>query len=218
MLNICRLSPRDMFMNSRKSTQADQLLWTSFLAGDEKALADIVNKYHSKLVCVLFRYTRDETELEDLISEVYVWLMESQSRLQDLEIRNLSAFLIEIGKKMYFSKSQKARRRQELLSQNVKPYMEDRVNPYGLDAAYVADIQQMICGIAHPGRRRILQLLSEGYDAQEISEVFGKTPKWAHQNIYLARRELKSLMGKVYKLPADHRDDLPALEYTKKMA
>ncbi|MDW3652292.1 MAG: RNA polymerase sigma factor [Bacteroidia bacterium] len=184
-------------MNSRKSTQADKLLWTSFLAGDEKALSDIVNKYHSKLVCVLLRYTCNETELEDLISEIFIWLMESQTRLKDLEVRNLSAFLIEIGKKMYFSKSKKARRRQEILAQYVKPYVEKSVSPYGLDAAYVADIQQMIQGVSHPARRRILQLLSEGYDAQEISEAFGKTPKWAHQNIYLARRELKSIMGMV---------------------
>jgi len=186
-----------MFMKSRKCTQADKLLWNAFVKGENHALSDIVNKYHSQLVYVLFRYARNESEVEDLISEVFVWLIENQSRLQTLNIRNISAFLIEIGKKIYFSNSRKDKRRKELLAEHVMPFTGTTVHPYGLESAYVEDILNIIKGISNPSRRRILQLLVEGYDAHEISQAFGKTPKWAHQNIYLARKELRSALGNV---------------------
>ncbi|MEM6800972.1 MAG: hypothetical protein AAF696_06180, partial [Bacteroidota bacterium] len=134
-------------------------------------------------------------EVEDLISEVFVWLMENQAKLKNLKVRNIPAFLIEIGKKIYFSNSRKARRRQELLAEHVMPYVELSASPFGLYAAYRDDIYALIKGIPHPARRRILQLLLEGYNAQEISQHFGKTPKWAHQNIYLARQELRRKMS-----------------------
>lgn len=184
-------------MKSRKCTQADRLLWEAFVEGKAQALSEIVKKYHPQLAYVLFRYARNESEVEDLVSEVFVWLLENQSRLQKLDIQNIAAFLIEIGKKIHFSNSRKAKRRQELLAEHVIPYTKTTVHPYGLDLAYTSDIHSVIKGISNPARRRILHLLIEGYDAQEISEVFGKAPKWAHQNIYLARRELKRKLEKI---------------------
>ena len=182
-------------MKSRKIAKADNALWNNYVHGDKSALAEIVKKYHPHLAYVLFRYARNETEVKDLVSEVFAWIVENQHRLVSMQVRNVGAFLIEVGKKMYFSKQKKLNRRRELLEEKVFPFLDTTDLPYGLHEAYVEDIYATIKSMTNPVRRKIIFMLIEGFDACEIADAFGKTPKWAHQNIYLARKELKELMG-----------------------
>jgi RNA polymerase sigma factor (sigma-70 family) len=182
-------------MNSRKFMQADKALWNAFLAGEENALGHIANKYYPKLAHVLLRYTHNETEVEDLVSDVFVRLLENRQKLAEVPVRNIFAFLIEMGKNLYFSNHRKHQRRRELLEKRVFPLLSLTDLAQGQQAAFVDDIYASIQRMPHPDRRQIILMLIEGYKAHEIAEAFGKTPKWAHQNIYLARRELKGMMG-----------------------
>lgn len=96
----------------------DQELVDLLRAGDERALKEICERYWKRLLAVAYNHTKDKQLAEEMVSDVFMSLWRRRNQVQ---IRNLSAFLATAVKFSVFKQLLKEKRRAEILQNNYRP-------------------------------------------------------------------------------------------------
>lgn len=124
------------------------------------------------------RLCRDESRAEDLAQEVFLKALQNRKLLEGLDQRQCKAWLFTAARNLYFDQFRREKREQELL-QNVRPEegdadeVPDETADLALDEV---ETKALLEKLAPQDRALFTLRYAEGYNASELSEVFGMPP------------------------------------------
>ncbi len=79
------------------SSEDIPFLWQKYLEGDEAAFDKLYLKLYGKLLCFCNKYTKDEHEADNVVSEIFFKMLRYERPEQ---IENIEAFLYKMAKKL----------------------------------------------------------------------------------------------------------------------
>lgn len=159
------------------------------LSGDEEAFADLVRSYTPYVYQTAFALLHDVMESEDVVQEVFIKLHRSLSQLR--EVRAFQSWLTRITTNQCLDRLKKKTATPiedsafDLLSSQESNHWEDRL---------ILEEAMKKLSIEH---RTVLMLRElQGYDYHEIAKILGIPLGTVKSRIYLARAQLRTLLGK----------------------
>lgn len=171
----------------------DQELLGQMAQSDQHAFAEIYSRYWKKMLLVAWNHTKDKTNAEDLVHEVFIALW---SKREANIIVNVPAFLTTCVKFSVFKYYQRENKRQQLAKENYK--FEETVNDEEkLDALF---LKEYINGIVEqlPEKCRLTFHYSriEGLTNAEIAEKMDISEKGVEANLTRALKVVRSNLNK----------------------
>lgn len=161
--------------------------------GDRSAFEKIYNKYWSKIYISAYNLLRDRQTCEDLVQEVLVnlWV-----RRENLEVKNLNAFLYTAIRYKVFKVIRSGKVREDLFNE-----IETLIIPDNDTENSIAenDFNRFLedCIATLPPKCREIFILSrkEQLSTKEIAERLGISAKTVENQITIALRKLRYNMG-----------------------
>lgn len=185
-----------------------QVLWNSFLNGDNKAFACIYYTFINSLLSYGKKLTKDKELLGDSIQEVFTDLYIKRSK-PVVRIDNLKAYLFiavrnNILKKLIRNHKFKSGPNHEKIPERfqVEYSFEDQWIKDEISEETSLKLNLAITNLS-PGQKEVIYLkFEEGLNYQEISNVLGITPESARKQLYRALVSLRHVIGneKIYVL------------------
>lgn len=149
---------------------------------DKNLITDAVNKYSDTVFRIAFQYTRNRSDAEDIVQEVYLQLLKTPP-LTDDGIR-LKAWLIRVA----INKSKdrlRADKRRLAITRNFMP----SECPSRHDEVFEA-----LDRLPERDRNALYLHYYEGYTAREIAEILGGNERALTKRIGRAREKLKNFL------------------------
>ncbi|WP_316814530.1 RNA polymerase sigma-70 factor [Pedobacter nyackensis] len=167
----------------------DQELLGQMTLGDQHAFAEIYDRYWKKMLLVAWNHTKDKTNAEDLVHDVFITLW---NKRKTSIIVNVAAFLTTCVKFSIFKYYQQESKRQQLAKENYK--FDETVNEEEkLDALF---LKEYINGIVEqlPEKCRLTFHYSriEGLTNAEIAEKMNISEKGVEANLTRALKTVRN--------------------------
>jgi RNA polymerase sigma-70 factor (family 1) len=167
----------------------DSELFELMVQGKQDAFSEIYDRYWKKMLLVAWNHTKDKSQAEDIVHEVFISLWEKRA---SGTILNVPAYLTTAIKFSVFKHYQRLRHREELVKANyVFADIEDEEAK--LDALF---LKEYINGIVEqlPEKCRLTFYYSrtEGLSNAEIADRMGISEKGVEANL---TRALKIIRG-----------------------
>lgn len=170
------------------SANTDQELLALLKQGDQLAFTELYNRYWKKMLLVAWNHTKDKTNAEDLVHEVFISLWDKR---QEQLIENVAAFLTTCVKYSIFKFYQKEKKRAALALANYE-YQEIADDDKKLDALFLKDY---INGIVEqlPEKCKLTFQYSrvEGLSNAEIAKKMNISEKGVEANLTRALKTVK---------------------------
>lgn len=150
-------------------------------SSSEKYIENAVNRYSDTVFRVAFQYTRDRSDAEDIVQEVFMRLFK---RSPITDENGLKAWLIRvaINKGKDFIRAQK--RRREAVFNCVSPIRPDS---HG-------EVFDALAQLPEQDRNALYLHYYEGYTAREIAGIIGGSERAVTKRICRAREKLKNYL------------------------
>lgn len=170
------------------SANTDQELLALLKQGDQLAFTELYNRYWKKMLLVAWNHTKDKTNAEDLVHEVFISLWDKR---QEQLIENVAAFLTTCVKYSIFKFYQKEKKRAALALANYE-YQEIADDDKKLDALFLKDY---INGIVEqlPEKCKLTFQYSrvDGLSNAEIAQKMNISEKGVEANLTRALKTVK---------------------------
>jgi len=175
------------------SGQEDVLDINACLNGNQEAYARLVQRYERLIANQMWRFTRDQTILEELVQEVFV---EAYTSLPGFKGKSpflhwLRRIATRVGYRFWKNKA-RAKERQEQFNQNPTEVTPD------YNVATPSEAGEFVAGLLDelpPGERMVLTLLYfEEWSTQEIADHMGWTRSLVKVRAFRARKKLKTML------------------------
>ena len=162
--------------------------WIEFVNGNNLSLVNLYNDIFQNLLFVSVKYTRDLEISRDIVSELFVSLLETS--LEDrtekwLEVREISAFLTIIIKNKSID-AIRTKNNQDKLRTN---WIKKQTTKTEIEFINEEFTDQCISHLNDIEKKLIL-LHIEGYKNQEIGEKFNFSEKTVRNKLSLSRKKL----------------------------
>ena len=171
----------------------DEELYRRYLNGDETGLSELMEKYGNALTLYLDGYLGDVHEAEDLMIEVFAYLLAKRPRIRD---GGLKAYLYKAARHMAFRHKS---RRPVVFSLEVladEPEAETLIEEV-FKSKERNRILHLCMGRLHAEYREALYLTYfEELSYAEAAEVMGKSVKQITNLVYRGKRSLQKLLAK----------------------
>lgn len=150
-------------------------------SSSEKYIENAVNRYSDTVFRVAFQYTRDRSDAEDIVQEVFMRLFKKPPFTDE---NGLKAWLIRvaINKGKDFIRAQK--RRREAVFNYVSPIRTDSHS----------EVFDALAKLPEQDRNALYLHYYEGYTAREISGIIGGSERAVTKRICRAREKLKNYL------------------------
>lgn len=170
------------------SANTDQELLALLKQSDQLAFTELYNRYWKKMLLVAWNHTKDKTNAEDLVHEVFISLWDKR---QEQLIENVAAFLTTCVKFSIFKYYQKEKKRAALALANYE-YHEIADDDKKLDALFLKDY---INGIVEqlPEKCKLTFQYSrvDGLSNAEIAKKMNISEKGVEANLTRALKTVK---------------------------
>lgn len=170
---------------------SDEEWIAAFLAGDQQAFLELVDRYERPLLALLQRMTKDRQAAEDLFQEVLLKVYRTIAQLRDRTRFRVWMFRIAVHHVRRFLGRRKPM--MPLAAEHDKASMHaDPVDDLELRAALRTAVEEL------PERQREVVLLRtyQGMSYQEIAHCLAVSEENARANYYQALKKLKASFGK----------------------
>lgn len=151
----------------------------------EKFIEDAVSAYSDTVFRVAFQYTRNRSDAEDIVQEVFIRLLK---KMPPVTGEKLKAWLIRVTinrSKDYLRAN--ARRRAALSGLVPAAVRQYRSEEYG-------EVFDELAGLPERDRNALYLHYYEGYTAKEIAGIIGGSERAVTKRIGRAREKLKFLL------------------------
>jgi len=170
------------------SNLTDQELLGLMSQSDQLAFTELYNRYWKKMLLVAWNHTKDKTNAEDLVHEVFIAFWDKRN---ERLIENVAAFLTTCVKYSIFKHYQKEKKRAALAQENYE-FNETTDDEKKLDALFLKDY---INGIVEqlPEKCRLTFQYSrvDGLSNAEIAEKMNISEKGVEANLTRALKVVK---------------------------
>lgn len=173
---------------------SDSLLWARFLAGDDKAYADIYKRYLQELFSYGMRFTSDRELLKDCLQDVFVKIYSNRSNLKGTD--NIKLYLYTALKNTLFNVFQK-----DKTSYHIDT-MEPVFSPeYTMEERLIADEQEQelqekmdsILNTLTPRQKEVIHYrYVEGMKIEDISKLMDMNYQSVQNLIQRSIKKVKS--------------------------
>lgn len=170
------------------SNLTDQELLGLMSQSDQLAFTELYNRYWKKMLLVAWNHTKDKTNAEDLVHEVFIAFWDKRN---ERLIENVAAFLTTCVKYSIFKHYQKEKKRAALAQENYE-FNETTDDEKKLDALFLKDY---ISGVVEqlPEKCRLTFQYSrvDGLSNAEIAEKMNISEKGVEANLTRALKAVK---------------------------
>ncbi len=198
---ICPLNPRPAILPLMEQTEAE--LIGAVLAGDAASFEPLIQKYSPRLFAMARRYARRESEVEDIVQEV--WLKAFQKLdgfrgeapfehwLMRLAVRTCYDFLRVHQRNREAPFSDLAESESEWLDRFASEPGNAQEN-----AEAARQLVQRVLGQLTPAARMVITLLEiEERSVKEIAELTGWSVPLVKVRAFRARAEMRKVLAKI---------------------
>ncbi len=188
--------PRDYLqglMLEASVTEADRHDIRASIAGDERAFGRLLERYEAQVFAQMWRFTRDQRVLDELVQDVFVEVFLSLPKFRgDAPFLHwLRRIATRVGYR-HWRQEHRERRRAQLLEQ--RPWTP----PAGIRQLSATEAAEQLFGLLAglaPKDRLVLTLhYLEECSAKEISERTGWTPTLVRVRLHRAGKRLRRLV------------------------
>ncbi|WP_051315348.1 RNA polymerase sigma factor [Algoriphagus terrigena] len=161
---------------------------------DKEAFSELFKRYHSKLVSFASCFLTDYEEAEDMVSEVFVKLLQKEGQLQDIE--NFEGYLYYSVKNQCLNQLKKNKRKNRLFTQ--LDYQDLSTGEYTqpLQQLLTMELRQRIasCVDSLPHKRKLVykMIKDDGLKIAEVAKLLDIADKTVKKHLELAVRDLRA--------------------------
>ena len=164
------------------------------LNSDKAAFSELFKRYHSKLISFATCFLPNYEEAEDVVSEVFIRLLQNQSQL--MEIDNFEGYLYYSVKNQCLNQLKKNKRKSSLFSPI--DLQDFKTNEYTqpLEQLVTSELRDKIAGCVDrlPHKRRLVykMIKDDGLKIKEVSKLLDIAEKTVKKHLELAVRDLRA--------------------------
>ena len=179
----------------RRQVVKDEILYRSFLDGDDEGLALLMERYGSSLTLYIDGYLHDIHEAEDLMIEAFAYLIAKKPRIRDGGFR---AYLYKSARHLAIRCLQKKRKQRSFGFEDLDKEPESDVLVETLvQTAERSQILQLCMEGLNPDYREALYLVYfEGMRHAEAGAVMRKSEKQIADLVYRGKNSLRRALEK----------------------
>ncbi len=169
----------------------NQTMYSRFLAGEQEALTQMMEHFGDPLTLYLYGYTRDFGEAEDLMIEVFSYLVVKKPKVQE---NALKAYLYKAARNMAL-RSVAKRNKVFLIALDPDALMSDEKTWVDavVDTAEKHRVLHLCMEALIPDYREAIYLVYfENMSHKQAAHVMGKREKQVADLIYRAKKTLKT--------------------------
>ena len=169
----------------------DEALYWQYLSGDEAGLDELMERYGDPLTLYINGYLHDVHEAEDLMIEVFAYLLAKRPRIQP---SGLKAYLYKAARHMALR--HKSKRRPVFCLDELEAEADGRLLVEELARTRERDRILHVCmGELNPDYREALYLIYfEGMSYAQTAAVTGKSVKQITNMVYRGKGSLRRLL------------------------
>jgi len=186
---------------SNKDIYHERRLFDLVAEGDEKAFADVFQRYFEPLYRILLRYTKSPSEAEDIVQQAFVRLWEGRRRLK--EVDDPAAWLYTITRNEFRDRYRKLR-----VSQRYRQYLHEVFEEEAGTPEETLILKQhehlmkrAIAGLSDRQREAYLLSREAGLTYEEIAVRMGLERTTVKEHISRAVKAIKAFL-------LAHKDEL----------
>jgi len=173
----------------------------SFIGGDEKAFAELMRRYRTKLYTLAFQILGNHLDADDVVQETFVRIYKRRAEL--VNVKYFSTFLIRIATNYSIDLLRKRKSHSTMaedssslpgqiqldLARRVTTPLETFDNKRLMEEIRKA-LEEL------PPKQRITAIMHdvEGYSKAEIAKVFECPEATVRSNLHIARSKLKKIL------------------------
>jgi RNA polymerase sigma factor (sigma-70 family) len=173
---------------------ADTTLWTSFLAGDERACDQLFLRYYDVLYRYGLRLTGEEELTKDSIQNVFQQLWQRRAALGP--VAGVGPYLLTALRRQ-LAHDQQAQRRQSKLASVYEAEFDVHYTPEDFDVPE-AQHQQLLAALAQLSSRQreaVYLKFFDGLSYEQIAEVMGLNVQSARNLVHQGLKAMRQQVG-----------------------
>jgi len=176
----------------------DAKLMLQFKKGDKSCFEQLMKKYKSRVINMIYQFIGDRDEAEDLAIEVFLRVYKSAENYQ--AISKFSTYLYKITANLCINELKK-RKRHRVISLNTSLLSDKLSSPLSIleRKEKNALIKKMIDALPPRQRMALILQIYEELSYKEISTVLGCSAKGVERLLYRAKLNLRRKLGPYFK-------------------
>lgn len=148
-------------------------------------------EFWEKLEHFCAKLCRNESRAEDLTQEVFLRALQNRELIDSFNTRQCKAWLFATARNLYCDQIRRTAKEEELLNSLKPDGGEEPPDETASAAMGEVDLDNLL-DLLEPGDRLLFTLrYEEGYNASELSEMFGQPPGTIRTRLMKARTLLK---------------------------
>ncbi len=148
-------------------------------------------EFWDKLEHFCAKLCRDESRAEDLTQEVFLRALQNRELIDSFNARQCKAWLFATARNLYCDQIRRTAKEEELLTSLFPDGEGDSLDETASAAMGEVDLENLL-ELLSPGDRMLFTLrYEEGYNATELSRMFGQPPGTIRTRLMKARTLLK---------------------------
>ncbi len=179
---------RNQFFMTAFGKHSDQELVSLMTAGNHAAFTEIFERYWKKLLAIAFNHTKDKSDAEEIVQEVFVALW---NKREAMDIRQLDRYLATATKFTVFSSYYRKRKRikdvVDAMEFNESYDMEDQIAARFLQE----QIDGIVSGLPEKCRLVFRYSRNDGMKIPEIAAEMGIAEKTVEAHLTKALKHIK---------------------------
>ncbi|GAA3960299.1 RNA polymerase sigma factor [Mucilaginibacter dorajii] len=171
------------------------VLVNEYLKGDNYAVAELYGRFKNRLLLLAYNYCQDKEMSRDIVQDVFekLLLLPLEKRIQYFGKigANIEAYLCVIVKNKCID-SQRITNSREKILYNIRYPFEASIKNTSMERFCMDGLKEMLTNL-QPREQQIIQLHIDGYKNEEIASRLNITYNTVKNNIYEAKKKLKTL-------------------------
>jgi RNA polymerase sigma-70 factor (ECF subfamily) len=191
------------------SQQADAVLVSEVVAGDQSAFGELVARYKDAVFGVAFHRLGDFEEARDVAQDAFVKAYLGLSKLRDGDAFAHWLYRIADGTAVDAAR----RRHGEVSLEDPDALDANHVlpSPTGDDALVARQVREALAQLAEPDRLAVVLHYVDGYSHAEVAQFLGTTPGAVKTRVSRAKAKLRKEMAEM--VEAKLKKERPVVEY-----
>lgn len=162
-------------------------LFSRIIAGDEKALEELYNKYSASIYRIAYRYTGNHEDAEEITSDVFVKIWQKARSFKGES--SISTWIYRITVNTALDYRKKNRKGTTPLEENIQLSIEK-----GNDSTIAKIIHLALNNLPAAQKMAVILTQIEGYSYAETAKLMGKSVKSVESLVHRGKTKLKKLL------------------------